>query len=489
MEKNRLPIIKFSHFKFKYPSSNSFIEFEGDFSISKNECILITGPSGSGKSTFLNILKGIIPFYITGTLEGQIFIKGKNIIDKYPDDLKSKILMLFQNPYTQIVTPYVKDEIVFPMENFYRNNKNQFELISKKYQKIVELFNFYKILNNETFSLSGGEIQKIMLGSLLAVEPEVILLDEPTAFLDPESRNNFFNIIHKIKGKYTIIIIEHNFEKIIDIVDKILVFNKNGKINLLNKENFLDKIEKKEIININLNTYEINRIFNFLKIINIKKKKQINNINKNLIEIQNLFFKYKNNPESIFEDVNLKIDNETISILGKNGIGKTTFLKLLSGILKPQKGNISIEKNNIAFLFQNPETHFMFNTVKLEIMHNIKTWVKEKDKQNQIFEEIINFFNFKNYINKNPFQLSEGEKRRLTYALTIALNKDIILLDEPTFGQDIENRNKIIKFTNILKKLGKTIIIVTHDIEFAKIVSDKIYQIKNKKIELLSYID
>jgi len=473
------PIIKFSNFCFQYPSSNSKIEFEGEFAIYKNEFVLISGPSGSGKTTFLNILKGIIPFYIEGKLKGKIYVENFNIIDNYPEELKSRILLLFQNPYTQIVTPYVKDELVFTMENFNLSKKE----IYKNFLEVSKIFNFFNILNNETFKLSGGEIQKVMLASLIAVQPDIILLDEPTAFLDPESRKTFFNFIHKIKGKYTILIIEHNISEIIDLVDKVVYFDKAQKVSLYIRDNFIKKfnylfynnninyqnnndntspnintnlkqnpnkniktdtntnINTKNNTNYNTNTNintntntntkantnnnnNINENNNKKPYINYKKssilqnssllklllqntnKFNINENKKNInLKIKNLFFKYKKSSEFLFENLNLELKNESISIIGKNGAGKTTLLKLISGIIKPSSGYIYSNKENIAFMFQNPETHFMFYTVKKEILHNISTWLKDKKQINIFFESIVNYFDLNKLINKNTFNL------------------------------------------------------------------------------------
>lgn len=509
MEKNLNPLFLIKDFEVEYLSPYKKLKYEVDFSIYEKEVILFTGISGIGKSTLFFLLKGILSKIYSCKISGNILfyensLNCKNIIENYPEILDKKIGYLGQNPYVQIVNPKVIDELVFGMEN-YKFAKDQMNINATKY---ANLFNLNEKLCNKTSNLSGGFAQRLNLASILSYIPDIILLDEPASFLDLDANKSFYNVIKKLKGQKTILIIEHLFEQIIDIVDRVLIFtNSDGIINtelfnrLKGKEYKIVKVSSKNEISFSdnrSNGYNLNikiKLKNesqfkniFEKYSNIKIQNRLkNNIS---LKVNDVYYRYNKFSSYIFENLNFHFyQGYIIGIVGENGSGKTTLLKLLSKIIKPEKGQIIIYDNNkkinkihqyISIQFQNPESSFFFPLVKDEISHQLKNF---KFLNNYLIDLLYSdFFPFNQHFNRSCFTLSEGEKRRLGFIIQLLMNKPIMLYDEPTYAQDLERVNRMKDIIKYNKEKSKLQIIVSHDFSFLSDISDKIYKIKDKKL-------
>ncbi|MDD3267379.1 MAG: ATP-binding cassette domain-containing protein, partial [Burkholderiales bacterium] len=299
-------MFEISNFSFSYPFSQYKIGFNGDFKIQSGQCILITGDSGSGKSTLLQALKGLIPNHINGNLSGEIWYKSK-LIQSFNENELIKIGYLQQNPDHQIICNTVFDELAFGLENL-QLDKNSIE---KQIFEITDRFNISHILQRKINTLSGGEKQRINLLAILLMNPDVLLLDEPTAFLDPESAHEIIDILKKYIHNKTVVIIEHNAHYLSNFVDYVVNINKDGQIKILDKD-----------------TISIQQI-------QIKKHNYIPNT---ILDIRNLSFSYKNTIQQLLMNINLNLHTgEIISIYGKNGAGKSTLLKLISKVIKTKQ--------------------------------------------------------------------------------------------------------------------------------------------------------
>lgn len=436
-------VFNIEDFSFRYPYSDKIIHLYGDISIRKGETVLVSGPSGSGKSTLLFALKGLIPETIYGKLTGNVYYKGKpTAILSLKEQMQ--IGFLFQNPDAQMINRTVKQELALGMENLKISRKEML----KKINDYSKRFEITELLEREIRYLSGGEKQKIALVSILLMDPEVILFDEPTAFLDPDAARYYVETFNAIAPEKTIILIEHNRNYLEKQIDRVIKIDNNG------------KMEEKSL---NETSWR-------------KKFLQLNHISKGpeVLKIKNLSYAYKHQ-KNILKDINLNLKRgEIVSIIGKNGAGKSTLLKLIANQLKTNNSIFYIEKTgtiisdknrvkHIALLLQNPENHFLFNSISQEI------------NDSNIVEQI----GLRGYEKRNPFTLSEGEKRRLSLGIQWSLDREIYLLDEPTFGQDEQNINGLIEMLDRMRRDGKSFLITSHDLEFVKAVSDKIYHLKD----------
>jgi energy-coupling factor transporter ATP-binding protein EcfA2 len=432
--------------------SSSEIRFE------KNETIAIVGPSGGGKSTFLKILKGIIPEYASGELVGEILFNDKPLSGQsFQENLKS-ILYLFQNPFSQLIYPTTEEEFLFSMENF---NFSKEEMDQKK-NEFENQFKLKKIWGKKTNQLSNGECQRLVLSSLLSINPEVLLLDEPTAFLDPNGRAEFYEFLMSVKGKRQLIIVDHHLEEIAPLIDRVIEVTSEGLVREIAKSELLNN---EEIRNQEINLSELD----FLKTSQLK------------LSIKNLTFSYEKN-KNLLENIEAEFSRgEIIAIKGKNGIGKSTLIKLMAGVLKPKNGHIVLSTGNkifkdlkvfsqAGFIFQNPESHFFFDTIEEELRQSFKN-IESSELKDQIIKTFFHDID----LQKSPFLLSEGEKRRLSILMSVFLKKEILFLDEPTFGQDKKSKSQIVSLMKEFKVQGIIQIIISHDEDFIAKVADRVF--------------
>ncbi len=448
-------MITLSPFQFKHvfflQGSKHFItclELDENIEFKNNGLILITGKSGGGKSTFLNILKGLIPFHMAGEFSGEIRVNNVLLTKENVDHFNREVVYLFQNPFSQLIHQDAKLELAFTMENL----KFSHEKFEEKQKQILEKFNLKNRIDVPTNQLSNGECQKLVLGSLIALSPKIILLDEPTAFLDPESRKNFYEILAELKKNHIIFLVDHHVDEVKHLADQfILIENKKIRLN-----ESIDLIQKENIVSVDYVFPQIKEKIEFA--------------------IHNLNFSYDSKRE-ILKNVNLKAKSgECVVIKGGNGQGKSTLFKIMSGII-PDKHSIAVKVDNVrikqshlyrisGFVFQNPENNFFFNTLKEEVMN---------DSNNDLLKI---FFDKKDF-DRSPYLFSEGQKRRLSILINLALNKKILFLDEPTFGQDEENKKMIATLVRKLKNAGVLIFVISHDEKFIKSVANRTYELKD----------
>ncbi len=437
-------IYRVKDFSFEYPFQQRGISWKGGLEICKGDFILLKGSSGSGKTTLLYTLKGLIPEQINGTLKGAIEYKGRAISQLTERD-KMDSGLLFQNPAAQMIHKTVRQELAFGLENL----QVQPNEISESIEKAAKEYNIEALLDRDVLTLSGGEMQKVALLSILLTDPEILLLDEPTAFLDPASAEELLAIIrNQVKNK-TVIIVEHNLSYFKEYINRVIAIDDNGFLHEESPENVLWEQEFK----------------------NLHQQQKLNAI----LSIKDLSFSFKE--KQLYKSLNLSVHKgETISITGKNGVGKSTLFKIISGLVKGYSGRIEINDMNlkalkqnelfrqIGYLFQNPENHFIFPTVMEEVGGK---------------QELLESIGLQEHGNQNPFTLSVGEKRRLSLAIVQSLDRPLIMLDEPTFGQDYENKKKLIFMIEELKMKGHAILIISHDMPFVKAVSDRVYLLNN----------
>lgn len=441
-----MSVYQVQDFAFSYPFSPRQIKLSGNFVIEAGECILLQGASGSGKSTLLAALKGLIPHLIAGNLTGQINFHNQAITDLNEPDLL-KIGYLQQNPDSQLICPDVYSELAFGLEN----QGYSAAIIQAKIGRIVEKFALTQLLTRKVSSLSGGEKQKINLLAILLLEPEVLLLDEPTAFLDPQSARQIMQIIGEYVQDKTVIIIEHNLHYLQKLVTRGLYIDEDGKIipQALDEINWLQQLPEQACKYPASVTQEL------------------------LLELQQLNYSYPG--KQLFCNVNLLVRRgDVISLLGENGAGKSTLLKLIAGLI-PSQQMIYWHQQDIAtlkpiqlweqtsLLWQNPETHFLFNSVAEEVAQH---------------SQVLAEFNLSHQALQNPFTLSEGQKRRLSLAIALNQHPQLILLDEPSFGQDYTNKLRLIEYINALALTGVSFIMVSHDLNFVNALSQKVYELR-----------
>lgn len=442
-----------------------------NFKVKKNTINLITGKSGCGKSSLLMCLSRVIPETVEGIMGGEIIYNGENIDHKKAEDISGDIAYMFQDPDSQLCTFTVEDEIAFGLENINIDPDKMETIIDN----ILDLVGIKNLKHSYLNKLSGGEKQKVALASILALDPDLILMDEPTANLDPISTRQIVELVRRLRddmGK-TIIIIEHKLDEFKNIIDQVIELN-NKKTNILDVDYFVREFKKNSIY---------------------PKRPFMDNQGNVVLDVKDLSFSYSYEKE-VLKDINFSLNKgEIAALVGHNGAGKSTLSKLLIGFMKPTRGNIILNNQDLAKLnvkdigeymglvFQNPEHQFIKMSVEkelslsLEIRGNSKELVKEKTNL------YLKDFDLLNSREANPFNLSQGQKRRLSTASMMINGQPILILDEPTYGQDRENLIKLIELLYQINSYGTSILIITHDMEMVERCCDKVIYLNNGEIE------
>lgn len=444
--------VELKNIYFRYKGFKEIILKNINMAAEYGNITLIAGMSGSGKSTILNLITGIIPNIIKGDIKGEILINGENVIGKSISEISKNVGVVLQNTDSQIVMPHVEEEIAFGLENINLERKE----IESKINDICNILSLNK--NAKSKTLSGGEKQRLMSGAILAMNPKIIILDEPLANIDKFGAKLLLDALTDLKNNgYAIIIIEHRLDMLIKYIDKIYDI-KNGIINEIDNINKYLEDEK-----------------NIIKDNGIKIES-----NKKIFEVKNLIYKIKD--RKIINNISFDInEGERVLLLGENGKGKTTLIRLLSKMIKPTDGEIkqyiTNKKRNwfneIGIVYQNPNYQLFMPTVEKEILYNAKS--------KELAYELLNKFDLEKYKNRHPLSLSEGEKRKLTVALVLARLPKVLFLDEPTVGQDYDNLLNMINIINEFRNNYKTTIItISHDIRCANSLCDKCIILDNE---------
>jgi len=497
-----MDILDINDFSFKYNNSKDLTLSNINLSISEGDFILLCGPSGSGKTTLLrHIKKDIAP---AGKASGRIDYKKEN----------SSIAYIFQNPETQIVMDNVFDELIFSCEHAGLST----DRIDVKLSEITAFFGIEKLLKRKCHTLSGGEKQLVNLASVMMMDPDIIILDEPLSQLDPVGVNEFINVLTRINEELgiTVILSEHNMDQIISNIKKV-IYIKDGSITyngssddfidyiLLNdldfsyslptlsslissiKKNYTDSLENPNIA-LPKNVKECRDFFlNNQKLINIiSKYRAIDSSNplsfENAITLKNGYFRYEKTSDDVLRDINFKIPKSSIfTITGGNGAGKSTLFSVISGYKKLYKGKI-IKNGSVSYLPQDQSLSFIKDTFLEDLLYLLKA---NKINENIIDETIKKYEFFKNissFFDKNPLDLSGGQMQLCAIFKSLILSPSILLLDEPTKGLDGYHKALLKNMLISLKNEGLTIIIISHDLNFCAEASDYVAMMFDGKL-------
>ncbi|MFT4416638.1 ABC transporter ATP-binding protein [Fredinandcohnia humi] len=472
-----------------YNHSNKILS-DITLSINKGEKVLILGPSGSGKSTLISALAGIIPEHIEAEVSGEVF-------------LRSNAGVMFQDPDSQFCMLRVDEEIAFSLENRSIPQGEMDSMIADLMDKVGLKVN----KRTQIELLSGGMKQRLALACLLALEPEVLFFDEPTAQLDPAGRKEIFDLLKQISKmtNQTMVFVEHVLDGCIEWMDRVIMLNESGTI-------IADGKPEEILLNYNHEMAEAGiwrpKIFpyNWMDVVendahplSIKLSKMIETepqvrINRDvLIRIENVEIGYS--MKTILKDININIHKgEWVSIVGANGSGKSTLLKSLIRLESIKRGKISFQNKDLkkwkdrelyeqaGFVFQNPELQFLTDTVFDEIAFGgwQRNWTEKQINTKTI--QLLQEFGLQIYRNVHPFTLSLGQKRRLSVATMLLFDQPLLLLDEPTFGQDEKTAHELINRLKKIQEQGTTIVMVTHDMDIVDTYSDQVILLNKGRV-------
>lgn len=492
---------KIKNLSFSYPTSKDKKSLDNvSLKIEKGEYIVLCGKSGSGKTTLLRHLKTVLTPH--GKRNGEIFFNGMALKDVNNRDQSAKIGYVMQNPDDQIVTDKVWHELAFGLESLGCDQKT----MRSRVAEMACYFGIQDWFHRDVAMLSGGQKQLLNLASIMAMQPEVLILDEPTSQLDPIAASDFLNTVRKINTELgtTVIITEHRLEDIFPYADRAVVMD-SGKIIADDTPRNIGKLLFKQnnpmftamptpvrvFYNANGNgecpltvregrSWLSSEFETEPQIKEISCKNIDDDIDNPALSLKELWFRYEKDTPDILRGVSLEVPSGTISaIVGGNGAGKSTTLKAICGICKPYRGKIKVFgksvskfrsgelfKNCVSMLPQDPKSLFVKKTVR----EDLEEMTKDKNKINEVAE----ICQITELMNNHPYDLSGGEQQRVALAKVLLTEPKILLLDEPTKGMDSFFKETFAAILNKLKSQGITILMVSHDVEFCAKYADRV---------------
>jgi cobalt transport protein ATP-binding subunit len=491
---------------YAYPGASESTLKDINLRIESGEFILLTGPSGCGKTTFCRCLNGLIPHFYNGEMKGTVKVDELLTGDHPTYELAKHVGLIFQNPDNQIFSLTVEKDIAFGLENLGIPKKKMIEEIEWSTKQV----GISSIRERGTHELSGGQKQRLTIASVLAMHPGVIVMDEPTAFLDPLGAEKIFNVLRTLNTEHgiTIILIEHRIDLAVKYCNRIIVFDQGQVVNDGRPRDVLTADETRLIgvgiprmvelgrrlqqrgfnLQIPLNANEMYEAL--LPYLHSKKplklKNDISELNdivgeyrySPIIQLQTVSYSYSTSIEAL-KGVSLTINRgEYVAIMGENGAGKTTLVKHFNGLLKPKNGKVFVDNDDVSqksiammarkvgLVFQNPDDQLFAEDVEEEISFALRNFGYEEEVVKTRVDWALNLLDIQKYRKSSPFILSGGERKRVALASVLAWNPDVLVLDEPTVGQDYGQKERLKQFLIQLRTQGKTVIIVTHDVEF-----------------------
>lgn len=498
-----MAFIEIKNLSFHYPLQHQKALEDISLSIEEGEFILFCGSSGCGKSTLLKQLKKELTPH--GESSGVIYYKGSPLSELDHHTSTAEIGFVMQNPENQVVTDKVWHELAFGLESLGVSTME----IRRRVAEMAHFFGIQEWFRKNTSELSGGQKQLLNLASIMAMQPSVLLLDEPTSQLDPIAAREFLETLQKLNRDLglTILLVEHRLEEVFAIADRVIVMDRGRVICNDSPQEVAQQLKQRKLKQIGLPTPI--QVFHELSIADkapltvkdgrIFLSKHFNHKNASIqilketekkpviLDISDTWFRYEKELPDVLRGFSLQIcEGEILSIVGGNGTGKTTALNVMAGILKPHRGKILLNgkkinkfrngelyRNQLAVLPQNPQTLFVEKKVGLELENMKKRLNGSKAEVLERIEYIIHTLNIEHLLSSHPYDLSGGEQQKVALAKILLLNPKIIFLDEPTKGIDAYSKQIFADILTSLKRKNTAIVMVTHDIEFSAQYSDR----------------
>jgi energy-coupling factor transport system ATP-binding protein len=491
--------IEFIDVSFTYEGAESPAIENIDLKVRPGEVVLLTGPSGAGKTTLCSCLNGLVPHFHTGTLKGQVLVQGRDTRKTRVGVLSSLVGLVFQDPESQLISPTVADEIAFGPENLAVPRDEIVERV-REGLRIARLQGFE---GREPHNLSGGEQQACAIAAIFAMYPEIYVMDEPTSNLDPLGTQHVLSMIVKVakeRGK-TLLIAEHKLEEVLPLVDRVVIMDQGQIVRDDTVEGTLGRgdiphvfakpslVRLAERLELDAQPLSAEQFYTALT-----EKHRLNGLalgtdewataereepGEPVIEIRGLRHSY-DGVDAALNGVDLTIHRgDLVSILGRNGSGKTTLVKHINGLLKPDEGSVVVLGQDttqtttaqlareVGFCFQNPNHQMITFVVKDELALGPKSLGLGKEEIERRSLEALEFVGMAGQMDADVVALGKGQKQRLALASVLTMKPQVLIIDEPTTGQDPQMTDDIFQIIRRLNEEGTTVLVITHKFDYA----------------------
>ena len=464
------------------------------FAVKPGELMLIAGSSGCGKTTLIRCLNGLIPRSYKGELQGEILIDDKPIRNLSLARISQLVGTVLQDPERQILGTRVRNEVAFGLENLGLERSEIIERIDQA----LHYLGIQHLRDRETFNLSGGEKQKVALAGVLAMRPKILLLDEPLASLDPASAQDTLRIVRQMVDEgMCVLMVEHRVEDVLNIAPDQVLLMENGLVRYQGEIEGLYKIVNYHEIKLPAQEVVKRAVKDppppVLYILPSVQRQADSAEQPALVQFDHVYFGYETTP-SVLQDINLKIHaGDVIAILGANGAGKTTLVKHAIGLLKPVQGQVLIDgvdthkmsvaevAKTLGYVFQSPSHMLFAPTVYEELAFGPTNLGHPAAQIEKEVMEAIDIVNLSGKEKEAPLALSFGQQKRVSIAAVLAMRSRILVMDEPTAGQDYQNymdfMDAIVQLPNF-----EAILFITHDIDLAVIYANRVVLMNSGRI-------
>ena len=443
----------------------------------KGELMLIAGTSGCGKTTLMRCINGLIPRTYSGTIEGEIKLFGKSVNTISLAELSQTVGTILQNPERQIVSGFVLNEIAFGPENLGLER----EEILYRVDEALGYLGISDLRDRETFTLSGGEKQKVALAGVMAMRPQILILDEPLASLDSASSHEALLLFRKLADEgISVMLVEHRIDEVLSIKPDTVLYLEEAEEAYLGDVAGLMKIA--DYLKMKLPAEVVlDRARNdprpvFKPVIGLSGPGELGD---ELLSMEDVSFRYDKDLPFVLQDINLSVNKgDTIAVLGPNGVGKTTLVKHALGLLKPTEGRVLLEgldtleatiagsAKTIGYVFQDPGQMLFAPTVEEELTYGPQNLGQSETAIRENVNWALDTVNMEEYRDSPPLALSHGQQKRVSIAAVLAMRSRILVMDEPTAGQDYWNYRTFMD--SILQMPGfDALIFITHDLDLA----------------------
>ena len=505
-------LLQIQDLSFKPLSAEHNILNKVNLDINKGDFVLLLGPSGSGKSMLTRCLNGLIPHLEEGTFEGAVVVNGKNTTEHEIHEFATTLGIVFQNPDDQILSLKVIDEIAWGVENQGLPHKE----IVKRVDEFIEMMEISFLRERLTFSISGGQKQRVSITANLVMLQDILVLDDPTTDLDPVGKREVIQTLKRLNQEMgqTLIVIENDLDDLMEIANRLVVMNDSGSIAFDGDTEVILAQHYDELVELGVNIpqhiqiaracasngfepgrFPVSKDSAFLTLKDFvdrfdelpqRSSPENDPHDTPIVEIRDLEFAYE--PKvPVLRGIDLDIHKgELVALIGANGSGKSTLVMNLIGLLQPDSGSIIIDgmdtrksnvanlARNIGYVFQNPDHQLFANTVAEEVGFSLKAKDVPEDEIQRRVSESLNVVNLLELSDRHPFSLSRGQRQQLAVATALVQKPSIVILDEPTTGQDRRTLSGLLSTMAELNAKGNTTIIVTHDMDIVAAYASRV---------------
>ena len=522
-------VVDLSGITYTYDNEALPVLHDVSLTVERGEFVLILGPSGCGKSTLLHLMNGSVPHLMGGTLEGSATICGKVIADTKVPDFATDVGMVFQDPDAQIINTRVRDEVCFGLENLCKPVNE----IMKRQAEALEFVGLSDLGLRSIFELSGGQKQRVSIAAVLAARPSLLVLDEPTANLDPAGMAEVFAVLARLNREHgtTIIMVEHRVDELADKVSRVIMMDRgtivfdgspraafssrkvvhSEEANVVPTASWFPQVSEfgmdlAQAANTQLCTAQVPLSVEEAVALSsalsmgpmrreVPPETQPPRVAEPLLSIRSLSFGYDRRAP-ILKDVNFELEsNRIVALLGRNGSGKTTLARMLVGINETPAGVIHLGGKDISklgareiaaevgYVFQNPDHQFVTDQVDEEVAYGLRVRGFADSEVARRVEDVLSVVDLARYRHRSPFSLSLGERRRLSVATMMVLEPRLLVLDEPTIGQDHERAQQLMGLmARLRERYSTTILMITHDVRLVAEWADRALVLRSGEI-------